>query len=162
WLRRIAPLGRREDVHQHSLGEEGSDPLLVDARHPLDVGDEVAVAVPDDGPDLRVAAGRIRLHLRPQMDTVAAQELLVRLSDPLLAALPLRGTLEDLERLPEAAGLDGLEELPLRPEQAEDVGLGDAGPLRDVLGRGAVNALVGKLDQRSVEDLLAPLLLRLP
>src|SRR5581483_1229441 len=129
------------------------------------VGDEVAVAVAHGRPDLGVAARGVRLHLRPQVDAVAVQKLPVGLADRLqglLAPLALGRPLEDLERLPEAADLDRLEELPLRAEQAEHVGLRDAGSAGDVVRRCAVEALVGELDEGGVEDLLPPLVLRLP
>ena len=75
--------------------------------------------------------------------------------------MPFGRPLEHLERLAEAAGDDGLEELLLRPEEPEDVGLRDAGPAGDVLGRGPGKPALGELDERRVEDLLAALLLRL-
>src|SRR5581483_174507 len=53
-------------------------------------------------------------------------------------------------------------ELLLRAEEPEDVRLRDAGAAGDVLGRGAAVALLGELGERGVEDLLAPLLPRLP
>jgi hypothetical protein len=84
---------------------------------------------------------------------------LVRLPDcleRLLATLALGRPLEQLERLAEAAGYGRLEELLLRPEQAEEVGLGDAGPPGDVLGRGALEAVVGELDEGCVENLVPP------
>src|SRR5262249_9720656 len=115
-------------------------------------------------PDLRVAACRVRLHLRPQVHAVALQQTLVGLADRLergLAALALGGPLEDLERLPEAARLDRREELALRAEQSKDVGLRDAGPPGDVLRGRPVQALLGELDERRIEDLLPALLLRL-
>ena len=43
----------------------------------LDVADEVAVAVSDDGADLRVLAGGVGLHLGPQVDAVGFQQLAV-------------------------------------------------------------------------------------
>ena len=79
----------------------------------------------------------------------------------LLAALSLRRPLEHLERLAEAAGDDGHEELLLRPEEPEHVGLRDAGAAGDVLGRGSVEAALGELRVRRVEDLLAARVLRL-
>ena len=78
-----------------SLGRQAADAL--------GVGDEVAVAVADDGADVGVAAGGVGLHLAPQVRVVAAQEQAVGLADRgqrLLAALPLGGALEDLQRPP--------------------------------------------------------------
>ena len=80
----------------------------------------------------------------------------------LLAPLALGRALEDLERLAEAARDDGDEELLLRPEEPEDVRLRDARPAGDLVGRGAVEPALGEHLQRRVEDLLAPLVLRLP
>src|SRR5581483_8708904 len=79
-----------------------------------------------------------------------------------LPAEPLGRTLEALERLAEAAGDDGGEELLLRAEQAEDVRLRDAGPAGDLVGRGAAEACLRKHRRCGVEDLLAPHRLRLP
>ena len=69
-----------------------------------------------------------------------------------LAAVAISSPLEELERLPEAAPDGHLEELLLRPEQAEEVGLGDAGPPGDVLGRRPLVAGLGELDERRLED----------
>ena len=74
----------------------------------------------------------------------------------LFAALALGRPLEELERLAEAAADRGLEELLLRPEEAEEVGLRDAGPPGDVLGGRAFEPALGELDQRRVEDVVLP------
>src|SRR6185312_11951373 len=55
-----------------------------------------------------------------------------------------------------------LVELLLRPEEPEQVGLRDAGPAGDVLGRGAVEAALGELHHRRLEDLVLPLRRREP
>jgi len=69
-----------------------------------------------------------------------------------LAPQPLGSALEEHERVAEAAA-DGCDvELLLRPEEAEEVRLGDACALRDVLGRRAFEAAVGELDEGRVED----------
>jgi hypothetical protein len=78
-----------------------------------------------------------------------------------LAARALRRPLHQLERLAEAPRDDCEVQLLLRAEEPEDVRLRDARPLRDLLGRGAVEAVLGEDDQRGVEDVLAPGLLRL-
>src|SRR5207248_10330220 len=75
----------------------------------------------------------------------------------LLATLALGRALEHLERLAEAPGNRRLVQLLLRPEETEQVGLGDAGPPGDVLGRGALVAALGELDQRRVETVGPPL-----
>jgi len=100
--------------------------------------------------------------LRAQIDPVGRQELAVGLADRLqcvLAPLALGRPLELLERLPEAPGDDRGEQVLLRPEQTEDVGLGDAGAASDVLGRGTVEPVLGEHREGGVEDLLAPFLL---
>ncbi len=74
---------------------------------------------------------------------------------------PLGRPLEHLERLAEAAGDDGPEELLLRAEETEHVGLGDARAAGDVLGRRSVEPALGELVERRVEDLLAAFVLRL-
>src|SRR4029453_19452498 len=75
--------------------------------------------------------------------------------------LALRGLLERLERLAEAARDDADEELLLRPEEPEDVRLRDACPGRDDLGRGSVQPVLGELEVRGVEYGLAPFRCRL-
>ena len=81
--RRPRSLGRRihrgEHVHEHPVREERRELLRRDARDALDVADEIAVAVPDDGADLRVVAGGVGLHLRPQVDPVGFQQLAIGL-----------------------------------------------------------------------------------
>ena len=58
----------------------------------------------------------------------------------------------------EAAIDAGEEQLALGPEEPEQVGLGDAGLARDVLGGRAVVAAVGELPEADLDDLLAALL----
>ena len=55
------------------------------------------------------------------------------------------GRAHRLERLVHAAGAAREEELLLRPEEAEDVRLRDAGAPRDVLGGRAVQPALGEL-----------------
>ena len=62
------------------------------------------------------------------------------------AALALGGLLEHLERLAEATGDRSLEEFLLRPEQAEQIGLRDAGALGDVLCRRSFEAAIRGLE----------------
>jgi hypothetical protein len=64
--------------------------------------------------------------------------------------------LEELERLAETAADDGLEELLLRPEQAEHVRLRDPSLRRDRLRGRAGEAAPRELVQRGVEDCLTP------
>src|SRR5262249_671702 len=141
-------LHRGEDVEEHSGREEARDLFGRKVGDPLDVGDEVAVALAYGLADVRIVAGRVRLHLGPEPGAVGQIPLYVSVSDRharLLAPLALRGALEHLQRLAEAAGDDGAEELLLRAEEPEHVGLRDAGPARDVLRRGAVVAAVREL-----------------
>ena len=129
------------------------------AAHALDVSEDVSVAVPDDLADLGVVAGGIRLHLGPQPIPVG-EELLVGGAHGFqcgFAAPALGRPLERLERLAETAGHGRLVEVLLRPEQAKDVRLGDAGPLGDLLGRGCVEPAFGELDHGGLEDLFPAL-----
>src|SRR3989442_8616420 len=125
-------LGRRgqphrgEDVHEHAAREEVRDALRAAAGHPLDVVHEVAEAVPYGLADLGIVARRVRSHLAAQVRAIADEQLAVGGSDRLqglFAALALGGPLEDLERLPEASGVDRDEEVLLRAEEPEDVRL---------------------------------------
>ena len=75
----------------------------------------------------------------------------------LLAPLALGRPLEHLERLAEAPADGGDEELLLRAEEPEEVGLGDAGAAGDVLRRRALEAALGELDHRGVEDVVLAL-----
>ncbi len=156
---------RGEHVHQHAAREEHGELLGPDAGDTLHVGHEIAEAGPDDRADLRVLAGRVRLHLAPQVDAIRLEELPVGLADRmqgLLAPLPLRHALEDLERLAEAPCDHGQVELLLRAEQPEDVRLGDPRQAGDLVGRGPVQALRRKFGDRCIENVLAPLFLGLP
>ena len=98
----------------------------------------------DDRADLRVVAGRVGLHLRPQpagrLDEHARRRPRRSPCSASSPRLPSAARWNDLERLAEAARDDGDEELLLRPEEPEDVRLRDAGPPGDLLGRGAVQA----------------------
>src|SRR5206468_748236 len=96
--------------------------------------------------------------VRQQLGLVGRAHRLERL----LAALPFGRPLEELERLAEATGDHGLEELLLRPEQPEDVGLGDAGTRGDRLRGGAVEPALRKLLERRVEDAPPPFLCGFP
>jgi hypothetical protein len=72
----------------------------------------------------------------------------------LLAPQSFRRALEELERVAVAAADRRDVELLLRSEEPEEIRLRDAGPLRDVLGRGALEAAVGELDQGGVENIV--------
>src|SRR5205814_969635 len=80
----------------------------------------------------------------------------------LLARDLARGLPEELERIDEAAADRCDEELLLRAEQAEEVGLREPDALGDALGRGAVEAVLAELRDRGFEHLVAALLRGLP
>ena len=80
----------------------------------------------------------------------------------LFAPLALRRALHQLERLAETARNACDVELLLGAEEPEDVGLRDPREAGDLVGGGAVEALLRELGDRCVENLLPPLLLRLP
>src|ERR1700737_83402 len=71
-----------------------------------------------------------------------------------LADLAAGGLAHQRERVLEAALDRGDEELLLRTVETEEVGLRDADPPCDVVGRGAVEAPGCKLDRGGLEDLL--------
>ena len=105
--------------------------------------DELAEALADDGADVGVVAGRVRLHLAAEPVRVRADQLAVGLAhraQRLLAGLALGRLLEGLARLGEAALDRRDEELLLRAEEAEEVRLRDAGLAGDLVGRGAGEA----------------------
>ena len=139
----VGDLHRREDVQEHPRREELPDLRPVGAGDAADVGDEVAEALADDAADVGILRRRVALHLGAEPDAVRLELLHVGGADRLqrlLAPQALGGALEELERVAVAAA-DGRDvELLLRPEEAEEVRLGDARPLRDVLGRGALEA----------------------
>ena len=67
------------------------------------------------------------------------------------------GGVEHLERPAQAALHRRHEQLLLRAEEAEDVGLRDPDRLRDRLGRAAVEPVLRELDERGLEDLVPAL-----
>ena len=71
------------------------------------------------------------------------------------------GGTERVERPCEAVVDDGDEELLLRPEEAEEVGLRDARAARDRVGGRAVEPAQRELDVRGLEDGDAPFVCRL-
>src|SRR5947207_263248 len=136
-------------VREHALDEEDRDEVGLERGNALDVRDEVAVAGAYHGADLGIVAGRVGLHLELEPLALGQQPLDVGIPhriERLLAALALRRPLEHLERLAEAAGDDRLEELLLRPEEPEDVRLGDARAACDALGPEGGEHVVAPLD----------------
>ena len=61
---------RRGRSSASRCAKKSASVFRLDARDALDVGDEVAEAVPDDRADLGVVAGGVGLHLGPQVDPV--------------------------------------------------------------------------------------------
>src|SRR5439155_21368632 len=109
------------------------DALGLETRHLLDELDELAVAGADDLPDLCVVAVRVRLHLRAEPSPVLEQAHVgsAHRVERLLAGLAGGGLAEELEG-PAQAAADAFEiQLLLGAEQAENVGLRDAGLARD-------------------------------
>ena len=89
----------------------------------------------------------VRLQLTLEHRPVALDQACVGLTDRverLFAGLPGRGLAERLERAREARVHDRDEELLLRAEEPEEVRLGDTGRAGDRVGRGAVQACVGR------------------
>jgi hypothetical protein len=87
-----------------------------------------------------------------QLD-VAGSDRLQREPPPLAGGRPL----ERFERLAEASADGGLEEVLLRSEQPEDIGLRDSDAARDLIGGGTLVPMRGKRDQRYLEHGFAPL-----
>ena len=138
--------------------------LRVDARRPLDELDEPPVALAHDGADLGVVAGGVGLHLSLQSRAVGQQLHVRRRPSPSARPRPsCRATpCSNVSSVSLEAAPDGRdEELALGAEEAEEVGLRDAGPAGDRVGRRAVQAGLGELGARGVEDLLAADLCRL-
>jgi hypothetical protein len=164
--RAIAVIAKVQIIRDAACSPESRDRfgrhVAGDAFHE---GEEVAVAVLHDLPDLRVVTSHVSLHLREQVRPAGPKPLHVSISHRLQRVHPppaLRRAGEELVCLAEAAVADGDEERLLRPEEAEDVRLRDAGAAGDVLGRRSVEPALGELLERRLEDLLVPLVLRLP
>src|SRR5262249_25583463 len=126
----VEQIHRGDDVDQHSPGEEDRELLRIDARDTLDGLDDIAVALLDDLTDLGVVARRVALELPAEPEGVRADQLPVRGAhriERLLTGLTVGRPLEEVARLAEATLGRREEELLLRPEEAKEVGLRDAG-----------------------------------
>src|SRR5206468_9999831 len=120
---------------------------------PVELGELLAC----HGSHLGVLTGGVGLHLEHERVAVAA-EVEVGLAHGEEDVAPRIGRGSLLEHLQDApiATADRLEEeLLLRPEKAEEIGLGDAGAASDVLRRSAVKTAARELDHGRLEDLLA-------
>ena len=121
--------------------------------------DDLAVAGAHAVLDHRVRAGGVALHLEQQHRAVL-QQLDVGLAhrgQRLGLRHALGGRAERLDDALVAQLVAGEEQLALRLEEAEQVGLGDAGLARDRLRRGAAVAAERELLHRQRDDLGAPL-----
>src|SRR5919109_1433615 len=158
---RSAELHRGDDVQEHALGEEGADPIRGRSRDPLRVLGEPPEAAFHDLAYFRVVAGRIRLHLRLQAPGILDDLVGIRPTDRqqrFLAFQTCGGRLEHLQRLGQATLYCGDEELLLRPEEAEEVRLRDAGASRDLVGRRSVQSALREEVLCGPEDRLPALL----
>ena len=148
------------DVHQHAHGEELPDRLEGQAGQPLHQVPELLVSGPRRNPDLRVIAGRVRLHLQQQQRAVLEQFVVGpahRVERFLTDRIP--GSCGERVLHAAEAPLDQRKEQRLLGrEQAEQIGLADASDAGDVLGGGARQAPDGELAERRLEHLLATLL----
>jgi hypothetical protein len=160
----LGQVHRRRDVHQHADREEVHHGLVRQPGNPLDLLPQLPESGPGGVTDVRVLAGRVRLHLHQQQDPVVEQRLVrVRHRRHRLLAGQLTRGRRELVSHPAEAPLDQRQEQRLlRGEQAEQVRLADAGPARDLLGRGSRVPVHGELRHRLAEHQLAPLLGRHP
>ena len=153
-LRAVEGLHSHQDGEQRALGEERAHLLRRVPRGTLGQVDEVAPGAAHALADLRVVARRPALEHQHESVPVG-HDGVVRFAhgaQRLQAGLATRGLGEDgVEVIDRALGGRQVELL-LRPEEAEQVGLRDAGRAGDVLGRGAVQPLDGELVRRGVED----------
>ena len=148
-----------QDRQQRALGEERAHRLRRLARGALGQIDEIAPRAADGLADLRVVARRPALQHQHQAVAVGHHRLVgvahrVQRVHPLL---PAGGIGEDLVEMVDRAPRRREVELLLRAEEPEEVRLRDAGRPRDVLGRGAVQALDGELVRGGDQDGLAAL-----
>ena len=130
------------------LAKNGAELRRADARHALGPREEVAVAFAHDRANLRVVARGVGLHLRPSAGSgraaapMYASPMASSASSPRFPSVA-RWNVSSVSRKPAADARD--EELLLRAEEAEEVGLRDPGPLGDRLRRRAVVAGRGEL-----------------
>src|SRR4051794_964544 len=146
---------RRDHVEQHPVGEEFPHLVRLGARETRDRLDEPAVARPHAGLDRRIGARGVALHLEEQRLAVLQQSdvggahRLERLAGRGVGRGALEGPADALVHLAVA----GEEQLPLGPEEAEEVRLGEAGVARDGPRRGAGVAPQGEVGDGDGDEL---------
>src|SRR5258708_3578208 len=124
------------NVDQHSHGEKLYYPVERQPGQPLDQHPQRTESGASSGPDVRVVARRIRVHLQ-QQERPVVQQLLVSLAHGFegFVADSIGGCCgKGLSDALEAPLYKGEEQRLLGREEAEEVRLADTGPAGDVLG----------------------------